>query len=594
MAKGNKMSGFIHYNNTKAAFIAAGHPATYNDAIVFIAGDATTSSCIYTHGKYFATADEAEKYLATLPYFKGIKIGNTTYNAANGGGYLALAANDPATLTINTNSDGVVIGLTDTVKNTISGAVQSAKGDSKYISAGKNGTEITVSANVEDNLATSASADKLPTAAAAKSYVDTKIDALEVEDTAVAGQYVSAVSESNGKISVSRDNLPTLTEGTVNGEVVYGDTAVKVHGLKSAAYTEASAYATSAQGALADSAIQGITAGDYISVSGTGTTKTVAAKVKKISTAATAKQGFADALDVKTELGTLAETISGVNGRVVTALDQLTVWTGKNENNYDKDETKSIRNISAEEVAKIVAGADASYDTLKEIADWIKSDSTGAAKMATDIAKNKEDIADINEGFEQLSDIVGDSNGEGTVFSQLTSLAEEVSALGGEAGSIANQIKTEIEKLDVSDEAVAGEYVSSVSETDGKISVSRATLPTYTLATGTNNGTVKFNNTDVAVKGLGTAAYTASTAYATSTQGGYANSALQSVSVATPNYAEFGNKTGNNGAKTQALSIKTVNVAAASSTSTGLADAYNVQTFVTNVVDGAFTWEELS
>lgn len=172
MAKGNKMTGFIHYNNTKAAFIAAGHPATYNDAIVFIAGDTTSSSCIYTHGKYFATADEAEKYLNTIPYFKGIKVGNTTYNAANGGGYLALAANDPATLTINTNSDGVVIGLTDTAKNAINGAVQSAKGDSKYISASKTGTEITVSANVETNLATSASADKLPTAKAAKDYTD--------------------------------------------------------------------------------------------------------------------------------------------------------------------------------------------------------------------------------------------------------------------------------------------------------------------------------------------------------------------------------------------------------------------------------------
>lgn len=35
----------------------------------------------------------------------------------------------------------------------------------------------------------------------------------------------------------------------------------------------------------------------------------------------------------------------------------------------------------------------------------------------------------------------------------------------------------------------------------------------YTLATGTSNGTVKFNDEDVAVKGLGSAAYTASTAY---------------------------------------------------------------------------------
>lgn len=64
-----------------------------------------------------------------------------------------------------------------------------------------------------------------------------------------------------------------------------------------------------------------------------------------------------------------------------------------------------------------------------------------------------------------------------------------------------------IEALDVTDTAVAGQYVSAVSETDGKISVTRADLPTYTLAEGSANGTVKFNGTDVAVHGLQDAAY---------------------------------------------------------------------------------------
>lgn len=50
------------------------------------------------------------------------------------------------------------------------------------------------------------------------------------------------------------------------------------------------------------------------------------------------------------------------------------------------DDAKSARAIAAEEVAKIVANADTDYDTLKEIADWIMSDTTGAAKMASDIS----------------------------------------------------------------------------------------------------------------------------------------------------------------------------------------------------------------
>ena len=70
-----------------------------------------------------------------------------------------------------------------------------------------------------------------------------------------------------------------------------------------------------------------------------------------------------------------------------------------------------------------------------------------------------------------------------------------------------------IADLDVTDSAVTGQYVSAVSETDGKISVTRADLPTYTLASGSANGTVAFNGADVAVTGLGSAAYTDSKAY---------------------------------------------------------------------------------
>ena len=60
---------------------------------------------------------------------------------------------------------------------------------------------------------------------------------------------------------VDTNTTYTFAEGTVNGEfsVTPSDGAaqqVKVHGLGSAAYTESTAYATAAQGALADSALQ--------------------------------------------------------------------------------------------------------------------------------------------------------------------------------------------------------------------------------------------------------------------------------------------------------------------------------------------------
>lgn len=53
----------------------------------------------------------------------------------------------------------------------------------------------------------------------------------------------------------------------------------------------------------------------------------------------------------------------------------------------------SMKNIAAAEVAKVIANAPEDFDTLKEIADWIGSDTTGAAEMATDISNLKSTLA---------------------------------------------------------------------------------------------------------------------------------------------------------------------------------------------------------
>lgn len=57
--------------------------------------------------------------------------------------------------------------------------------------------------------------------------------------------------------------------------------------------------------------------------------------------------------------------------------------------------TELIESLVMEEVTKVVAGADADFDTLKEVADWIKNDKTGAAKMQTDIRTLKTDLQNI-------------------------------------------------------------------------------------------------------------------------------------------------------------------------------------------------------
>ena len=53
------------------------------------------------------------------------------------------------------------------------------------------------------------------------------------------------------------------------------------------------------------------------------------------------------------------------------------------------DIDKSARTIASEEVAKIVAGADSSFDTLKEIADWIHTHPAGVAEINKEILNLK-------------------------------------------------------------------------------------------------------------------------------------------------------------------------------------------------------------
>lgn len=72
-----------------------------------------------------------------------------------------------------------------------------------------------------------------------------------------------------------------------------------------------------------------------------------------------------------------------------------------------------------------------------------------------------------------------------------------------------------IQALDKADTAVANNYVSAVSQTDGIITVTRVELPVKSVAEGTTNGTIAVNGTDVKVHGLGSAAYASTSAFDT-------------------------------------------------------------------------------
>lgn len=120
----------------------------------------------------------------------------------------------------------------------------------------------------------------------------------------------------------------------------------------------------------------------------------------------------------------------------------------------------------ATEIAKIVDDAPESFDTLKEIATWLSTHSNDALTMQNDITKNKQDITAINGNIE-------------TINSDIDDIQAELETLSGGVGSVDTQITNKINELDSPDQAVEGQMVSEVSQTDGKITVKRVALPDY-------------------------------------------------------------------------------------------------------------------
>lgn len=201
---------------------------------------------------------------------------------------------------------------------------------------------------------------------------------------------------------------------------------------------------------------------------------------------------------------------------------------------------------------KATADAAATQDALQDEVDRAKGIEQGL-QSAIDTLNGSGDGSVAKAVADAKSDLEGQISGKVSNSTYATDKANLESAIttaennakgyadglaknydaAGSAATAESNAKTHaqglINALDVTDVAVDGEYVSAVSETDGKISVSRKALPVYTLATGTANGTVAFNGSDVAVKGLGSAAYTEANAYATSAQGAKADKAAEDL-----------------------------------------------------------------
>lgn len=115
---------------------------------------------------------------------------------------------------------------------------------------------------------------------------------------------------------------------------------------------------------------------------------------------------------------------------------------------------KTITGSVAYQIAQIVAGADESFDTLKEIAEWITTHKTDAATMNAQINTNKDDIASLKTLVgntavaTQIANAIDAALKDGgtdkyALASDLTALSNQLTDIKNKVGetSVADQIE---------------------------------------------------------------------------------------------------------------------------------------------------------
>lgn len=295
------------------------------------------------------------------------------------------------------------------------------------------------------------------------------IAALDVTDEAVAGQLVSAVSEADGKITVSRralvaDDIPAISQDKVTGlstalagkqDTVAFNTTYNAETNKAATMADVTAAVAGLSGAM-----------HYVGESTT---------------------------DPSEGTATVAGHDTWAAGDVVTYNAKEFVYDGENWRELGDESSfavkGSIKNADIASDAAIdqskIAGltdALAAKATPADITDAIgaldKADSPVANQVVTGVSET-DGIITVTRRALAADDIP--EIGTSKVTGLDTALAEKAAAadldaleeLVGET-AVGTQITNAIGALDNSDEAVANQFVTAAVQTDGKVVVSRA------------------------------------------------------------------------------------------------------------------------
>ena len=199
---------------------------------------------------------------------------------------------------------------------------------------------------------------------------------------------------------------------------------------------------------------------------------------------------------VEGSITSINSSIEGINSSIEginTALDSkleasdLSALEGKVATLIGVDADKSVRTIASEEVAKVVDNAPATFDTLKEIADWIESHPESVAELNSRLTSVEENVSTLSSTVEGL----------GTSVEGLEAKDAELEASIGEATGRIGTLEATIGNAesglvkDIKDNATA------ISTVDGKVDSLTGRVSANEGAIETLNGSVATLESDV-------------------------------------------------------------------------------------------------
>lgn len=281
------------------------------------------------------------------------------------------------------------------------------------------------------------------------------------------------------RVGTAENDIDAL-EGLVGEKAVATQISDAIAALKLADTYEVKGEAAKVQNALDsyktsnDTAITGIKTGDVIN-----DFKSVETELGKKQAAGdyatkTEAQGYADAKDdaiaAAKKAGTDAQAdVDALKAKVGAVPDNKTVvqmiTDAQTAATYDDAAVKADIKKNKEDIAAVSA---------------LVGDTAVASQISTAVADAKTELKGSTSDTDASATIAGAKKYADKLDTAMDARVDALESAVGEGGSVAAQITAEIAKLDKADKAVAGKYVSAVSEEDGVITVVRADLPDYT------------------------------------------------------------------------------------------------------------------